>query len=87
LKKIRTFGQIESTKIIKDAYDGRSKKFEFAEKAAPAEDHSAMDGLNGKEPKGRTIKVNQLSPAPQIVEVEQDRVVGSDVSSNRQQEM
>jgi len=53
------FGQVESAKIIKDAYDGRSKGFGFVEMVGRAEAHSAIDGLNGKELKGRTVKVNE----------------------------
>ena len=53
------FGQVESAKIIKDNYDGRSKGFGFVEMAGRAEAHSAIDGLNGKELKGRTVKVNE----------------------------
>jgi len=53
------FGQVESAKIIKDTYDGRSKGFGFVEMAGRAEAHSAIDGLNGKELKGRAVKVNE----------------------------
>jgi RNA recognition motif-containing protein len=53
------FGQVESAKIIKDQYDGRSKGFGFVEMAGRAEANSAIEGLNGKELKGRTVKVNE----------------------------
>ena len=53
------FGQVESVKIIKDNYSGRSKGFGFVEMAGNAEAQSAIDGLNGKELKGRTVKVNE----------------------------
>jgi RNA recognition motif-containing protein len=53
------FGQVESAKIIKDQYDGRSKGFGFVEMAGRAEANSAIDGLNGKDLKGRTVKVNE----------------------------
>ncbi|MFH1122387.1 MAG: RNA-binding protein [Pseudomonadota bacterium] len=53
------FGQVESAKIIKDMYDGKSKGFGFVEMAGRAEAQSAIEGLNGKELKGRTVKVNE----------------------------
>jgi RNA recognition motif-containing protein len=53
------FGQVESARIVKDTYDGRSKGFGFVEMAGSAEAHAAIDGLNGKELKGRTVKVNE----------------------------
>jgi RNA recognition motif-containing protein len=56
------FGQVESAKIIKDTYDGRSKGFGFVEMSGRAEAHSAIEGLNGKELKGRTVKVNEARP-------------------------
>jgi RNA recognition motif-containing protein len=58
------FGQVESAKIIKDTYDGRSKSFGFVDMAGRAEAHSAIDGLNGKELKGRTVKVNEAQSRP-----------------------
>lgn len=56
------FGQVESAKIIKDNYTGRSKGFGFVEMAGRAEAQSAIDGLNDKELKGRTVKVNEARP-------------------------
>lgn len=53
------FGQVESAKVIKDMYSGRSKGFGFIEMPVKAEAQTAIDGLNGKEMKGRTIKVNE----------------------------
>jgi RNA recognition motif-containing protein len=56
------FGQIESVKIIKDNYSGRSKGFGFVEMSNSAEAQSAINGLNDKELKGRTLKVNTARP-------------------------
>ncbi|NQU15474.1 MAG: RNA-binding protein [Desulfobacteraceae bacterium] len=53
------FGQVESVKIIKDNYSGRSKGFCFIEMPDNASAQSAIEGLDGKELKGRTIKVNK----------------------------
>ena len=56
------FGQIESVKIIKDNYSGRSKGFGFVEMPNNADAQSAINALNDKELKGRTIKVNTARP-------------------------
>jgi RNA recognition motif-containing protein len=58
----QTFGQIESVKIIKDNYNDRSKGFGFVEMSNNAEAQSAISGLNDKELKGRTLKVNAARP-------------------------
>ncbi len=56
------FGQIESVKIIKDNYAGKSKGFGFVEISNNTDAQSAIEGLNEKELKGRTIKVNIAHP-------------------------
>jgi RNA recognition motif-containing protein len=58
----QAFGEVESVKIIKDRYSGESRGFGFVEMPSGAEAQSAMNGLNGKELKGLTIKVNQARP-------------------------
>jgi len=57
-----TFGQVESVKIIKDKYTNRSKGFGFVEMPSKAEGQSAIDGLNGKELKGKALNVNEARP-------------------------
>ncbi len=61
-KAFEGFGLVESVKIIKDIYSGRSKGFGFVEMPNSADAHSAIDGLGGKELKGRTLKVNKARP-------------------------
>jgi len=61
----KEFGQIESVNIIKDKYSGQSKGFGFVEFASKAEGQAAIDGLNGKELKGRTLNVNEARPRPE----------------------
>lgn len=56
------FGQVESTKVITDMYTGRSKGFGFVEMPKSADANSAIAGLDGKELKGRTLKVNKARP-------------------------
>ena len=56
------FGEVTSAKIIKDKYSGSSKGFGFVEMPAGAEAQSAINGLNEKELKGGTLKVNEARP-------------------------
>ncbi len=56
------FGQVETVKVIKDNYTGRSKGFGFVEMSAKDEAQSAINELNDTELKGRTIKVNEARP-------------------------
>jgi len=57
-----SFGKVESATIIKDKYSGQSKGFGFVEMPSSEEARSAIDGLNGKEIKGRTLNVNEARP-------------------------
>lgn len=53
------YGQVVSAKIIMDRYSGRSKGFGFVEMPSDEEAKSAISGANGKELKGRELKVNE----------------------------
>ncbi len=61
----KEFGQVETVTIIKDKYSGQSKGFGFVEFASKTEGQAAIDGLNGKEVKGRTLNVNEARPRPE----------------------
>ncbi len=56
------FGQVVSATVIKDEQNGQSKGFGFVEMPVQAEAQSAIEVLNGKPLKGRTITVNEARP-------------------------
>jgi len=56
------FGKVESVNVITDKLSGRSKGFAFVEMAEKAEGQAAIEGLNGKELKGRALTVNEARP-------------------------
>jgi len=56
------FGKVTSVNIIKDKYSGRSRGFAFVEMPAESEAQSAIDGLNGKELKGRELNISKARP-------------------------
>jgi RNA recognition motif-containing protein len=57
-----SFGEVETAKIIKDRYSGESKGFGFVEMPAKGEAQSAVEGLNGKDLKGRALNVSEARP-------------------------
>jgi len=56
------FGSVESVSVINDRYTGRSKGFAFVEMPSIPEGQAAIDGLNGKQLKERTLVVNAARP-------------------------
>jgi RNA recognition motif-containing protein len=60
-----TFGAVDIVKVVKDNYTGRSKGFGFVEMPDKTEAQSAIEGLNGKDLKGRNLNVNEARPKPE----------------------
>ncbi len=55
-------GEVQSVKIITDAYSGRSRGFGFVEMATEADAEKAVSQLNGKSFMERTLTVNEARP-------------------------
>jgi RNA recognition motif-containing protein len=55
-------GQVASANIITDRFSGQSRGFGFVEMPNQAEGEAAVAELNGKELKGRMLKVNVARP-------------------------
>ena len=53
------YGVVSSASVIADRDTGLSKGFGFVEMPNNAEAEAAIEGLNGRDFSGRTIKVNQ----------------------------
>ena len=56
------FGAVESVNLIKDKFSGKSRGFGFVEMPSQEEAQAAIAGLNGKDLKGRELKVNEARP-------------------------
>ena len=56
------FGQVTSAKIITDKFTGDSRGFGFVEMSNNSEAQAAISGLDGKDLKGRTLRVNEARP-------------------------
>jgi RNA recognition motif-containing protein len=63
LKELFTpFGQVTEVRLIMDKFSGKSKGFGFVEMPSKDEAQKAIDGLNGKDLKGRAMTVNEARP-------------------------
>ncbi len=58
------YGEVASARVVSDRMTGRSKGFGFVEMPDRAQAQAAIDGLNGKELEGRTLRVNESQPKP-----------------------
>jgi len=56
------YGEVASVSIMTDKFSGRPKGFAFVEMGSKAEGEAAIEGLNGKTLKERTIVVNEARP-------------------------
>jgi len=63
LKKLFSeVGEVQSVKIVTDAYSGRPRGFGFVEMASKEEATKAISLLNGKTLMDRTLIVNEARP-------------------------
>jgi len=56
------YGRVDSAKIISDQFTGRSRGFGFVEMADRDEGLRAIQELDSKDYKGRSLKVNEARP-------------------------
>lgn len=56
------YGTVISSTIITDRETGRSKGFGFVEMSTEAEADAALNGMNGHDFGGRTLKVDKARP-------------------------
>ena len=56
------FGAVERAAVVRDRDTGRSRGFGFVEMTSNSEADAAINALNGRELKGRALKVNEALP-------------------------
>ena len=56
------YGRVDSAKIILDQFTGRSRGFGFVEMADREEGMRAIEELDSKDYRGRSMKVNEARP-------------------------
>jgi cold-inducible RNA-binding protein len=52
------FGQVDTVDVVTDRYSGRPRGFAFVEMPSVSEGQAAINGLNGKTMKDRTLNVS-----------------------------
>jgi len=65
-KAFEPFGEVFSVAIMKERGTDDSRGFEFVEMLSKREAQAAIEALDGKEWKGRTLNVNEARPRPQF---------------------
>jgi RNA recognition motif-containing protein len=75
-KAFEEFGQVASATIIKDKFTNKPRGFGFVEMPEKAEAEAGIKALNGKELKGRPMKVNEAKPKTEGGNRERDRFGG-----------
>ena len=61
-QEFQAYGEVTSVSILTDKFSGRPKGFGFVEMGSKSEGEAAIEGLNGKVLKERTIVVNEARP-------------------------
>lgn len=56
------YGTVKSASVIIDKMTGQSRGFGFVEMSSKSEGDAAIAGLNGKEVKGRALRINEARP-------------------------
>lgn len=61
----KEYGEVVSANIVRDKWDKSSKGFGFIEFASDESADAAIEGLNGTEIRGRSMRVSEARPKPQ----------------------
>nr|VFJ57002.1 MAG: RNA recognition motif. (a.k.a. RRM, RBD, or RNP domain) [Candidatus Kentron sp. FM]VFJ59496.1 MAG: RNA recognition motif. (a.k.a. RRM, RBD, or RNP domain) [Candidatus Kentron sp. FM]VFK15625.1 MAG: RNA recognition motif. (a.k.a. RRM, RBD, or RNP domain) [Candidatus Kentron sp. FM] len=60
------YGEVEDASVISDRFSGRSKGFGFVVMPNESEAQAAIEALNETQLKGRSLRVNQAKPRPEL---------------------
>jgi len=61
-KAFEAFGEVSTANVVTDKFTGQSKGFGFVEMANKGHGEAAIKELDGKDLKGRSIRVNEARP-------------------------
>ena len=60
-----SYGTVDRVNIVTDRDTGQARGFAFVEMSNDSDAQKAIQGLNGKELKGRALNVNEARPKPE----------------------
>jgi len=61
-KAFEAFGEVSTANVVTDKFTGQSKGFGFVEMSNKGQGEAAIKELDGKDLKGRSIRVNEARP-------------------------
>lgn len=56
------YGEVTSAQVIMDKMTGKSRGFAFVEMPNPEQGQAAINAMNGRDLKGRALRVNEAQP-------------------------
>ncbi len=56
------FGEVSSAQVVMDKMTGKSRGFGFVEMPNAEEGNAAISGVNGRDIRGRAVRVNEAQP-------------------------
>jgi RNA recognition motif-containing protein len=56
------FGEVSSAQVVMDKMTGKSRGFGFVEMPNGEQGNAAISGMNGRDLKGRAVRVNEAQP-------------------------
>jgi RNA recognition motif-containing protein len=56
------YGEVSSAQVIMDKMTGKSRGFGFVEMPNPEQGQAAINAINGRDLKGRAVRVNEAQP-------------------------
>ena len=65
-REFEAFGKVVSVNVVTDKFSGRPRGFAFVEMSSESEGEAAINGLNSKAFKERTLVVNEARPRPPL---------------------
>lgn len=65
LRLFSQYGKVASARVIMDRITGKSKGFGFVEMPNQSEAEAALQGANGQDFMGRSLRVNESQPRPE----------------------
>lgn len=77
------FGEVSTAQVIRDKMSGQSRGFGFVEMPQRSEAEAAIDALNGRDFKGRSVRINEARPREDRPRNDRPRSFGGERGGDR----